>query len=273
MVASAFSWRTSIVELRCRHNGQRCLAHLLPDLESSRVCGLAIMTKHINTDISGTAETAPPVRLKDQAYAVLERMIVTGELVPGRWVSESELMAISSFSRSPIRSAVERLAEQELLKVSPRRGAMVCPVDFTQQFRALELRRVVERLLVASAASRADEKQRLKFGEYVAEYEQIAETRDQNQMTRVDSDMTHLIILAADNGFAAKAMTSVKGLSRRFWILYHENHADLAVLANRYRDVAAAIAAGSSTDAEAAVNELIDYIEKFTLSVIGYSSS
>lgn len=225
--------------------------------------------------LSGSAllegEEARPVKLMDGAYSQLEKMIVTGVLKPGQWVSETELIELSGFSRAPVRSAIQRLSDQQLIAVYPRRGAQVCPLDYTKQFRALELRRVVERLLVRSAAARANQEQRDRFSKLAKAFRQAAEKGNQSDMTELDTQMFALTLEAADNPFAAKAMTSVKGLSRRFWILHHEAHGDTFTMATAHAKVAEAILAGAGDAAEAAVDELIDYVEKFTLKVIGYN--
>ena len=216
-------------------------------------------------------EDERPLKLMDGAYNQLENMIVTGVLKPGQWVSETELIEASGFSRAPVRSAIQRLSDQQLIAVYPRRGAQICPLDYTQQFRALELRRVVERLLARSASKRADQKQREEFSALVEAFRAAAKTGDQTRMTELDSLLFALTLEAADNAFAAKAMTSVKGLSRRFWVLHQEAHGDTAKMANAHADVAEAIAADLPEKAEAAVDALIDYVEQFTLQVIGYN--
>lgn len=216
-------------------------------------------------------EDEPPLKLMDGAYNQLENMIVTGVLKPGQWVSETELIELSGFSRAPVRSAIQRLSDQQLIAVYPRRGAQVCPLDYTQQFRALELRRVVERLLARSASKRADQRQRKEFATLAESFRAAAKTGDQTRMTELDSLMFVQTLEAADNAFASKAMTSVKGLSRRFWVLHQEAHGDTAMMANSHADVAEAISAGLADTAEAAVDALIDYVEAFTLQVIGYN--
>lgn len=212
-----------------------------------------------------------PLKLMDGAYNQLENMIVTGVLKPGQWVSETELIELSGFSRAPVRSAIQRLSDQQLIAVYPRRGAQVCPLDYTQQFRALELRRVVERLLARSASKRADQRQRAEFEAIAKSFRAAAKTGDQTRMTELDSLLFTQILEAADNAFASKAMTSVKGLSRRFWVLHQEAHGDTAMMANSHAEVAEAISANQADTAEAAVDALIDYVEQFTLQVIGYN--
>lgn len=213
---------------------------------------------------------APP-KLMDAAYLALEKMIVTGALAPGQWVSETELVELSGFSRAPVRSALQRLAHQQLLCVHPRRGAQIQPIDFTQQFRILELRRPVEKLVARSAALRATKKHKQQFAEFAEAFRLAGKHDDTDAVIALDSGNFALIIEAADNAFAGQAMLSVKGLSRRFWILNHERHGDTEKLASANIKVIEAICAGDPDAAEQAVDALIDYIEKFTMQVIGYN--
>ncbi len=217
-------------------------------------------------------QSVQPSMLKDEAYTTLERMIVNGDLAPGDWVSETDLIEASGYTRASIRSAVQRLEDQELIKIFPRRGAQICPIDFTRQFRALELRRAVESLIARSAAKRASHGQKLKFKEVSENFLKAAQASDQKLMTELDATNYSLMLEAAENPFAAKAMASVKGLSRRFWVMYHKEHGDIQKMAEAYAHVALAISNGDEEHAEKAVSDLISYVEKFTLEVVGYGS-
>jgi len=44
------------------------------------------------------AGTEPPLMQREEAYFALERLIVTGELAPGTWVSETDLMIAAPLS-------------------------------------------------------------------------------------------------------------------------------------------------------------------------------
>lgn len=209
--------------------------------------------------------------LKDEAFQTLERLIVNGTLEPGKWVSETDLIEISGHTRAPIRSAIQRLADEGLLRIVPRRGAQVCPIDHTEQFRALELRRVVESLVAKAAAKRADREQRKMFAALSDGFEEATITGDQNTMTELDSQCFNLIIKAADNRFAARALKSVKGLSRRFWVLHQEKYGDIRRMAAAHSAIARSVSEGDEEGAEIAVSGLIDYVEEFTLEVVGFS--
>ncbi|KAB7614403.1 GntR family transcriptional regulator [Amylibacter sp. SFDW26] len=217
-------------------------------------------------------QNVQPSMLKDEAYTSLERMIVNGDLAPGEWVSETDLIEASGYTRASVRSAVQRLEDQELIKIFPRRGAQVCPIDYTRQFRALELRRAVETLIARSAAKRASEEQKNKFLKLSKSFIEVSQSGNQLSMTEVDSENYALLLETADNPFAAKAMTSVKGLSRRFWVMYSEEYGDIEKMADAHSDIALAVSNADEDAAEKAVENLISYVEQFTLEVVGYGS-
>lgn len=208
--------------------------------------------------------------LMDRAYFRLENMIVTGFLKPGQWVSESELVKLSGFSRAPVRSAIQRLSDQQLITIYPKRGTQICSIDFTLQFRALELKKVVERLLVISASQRANQAQRQKFVQLSKDFQIAGQGKNQDQLTELDYQYLTLTIKAAENPFAAKAMITVKGLTRRFWRLHYDKHGDINKIATLYANTAQSISDGSPKEAGKAIDKVNDYIEQFTMKVVGY---
>lgn len=214
-----------------------------------------------------------PIHLKDEAFRDLERLIVNGRLEPGRWVSETDLIKISGHTRAPVRSAIQRLEDEGLLHIVPRRGAQVCPIDHKEQFRALELRRVVEVLVGRSAAKRATTSQKKHFAKIANSFKETSLSGSQVAMTELDAEWFSHLINVSDNKFAARALTSVKGLSRRFWVLHEEKYGDIKRMAAAHANIALAVSAGDEDAASKAVNELIDYVEEFTLEVVGFSAT
>lgn len=180
-------------------------------------------------------------------------------------------MKASGHSRASVRHAVQRLQDQGLILIVPRKGARICPVDVTLQLRAQELRRVVEGLLARCAAERASSDQRAQFTEIAEAFADRSQDLDAIRMMDLDILQHTLMGEAADNSYATKAMQSVKGVSRRFWLLNYERHGDIARMARLHRTVADAIASGDGGAAEAAVRDLVDYVEEFTLKVVGFT--
>jgi DNA-binding GntR family transcriptional regulator len=66
----------------------------------------------------------PPL-LKDQAYQRLKAMLLDNVFPPGTFLSERQLAAHLDMSKTPIRSALERLAADGFVTVSPQQGIVV----------------------------------------------------------------------------------------------------------------------------------------------------
>jgi DNA-binding GntR family transcriptional regulator len=63
-------------------------------------------------------------------------------------------------------------------------------------------------------------------------------------------------------------MMLMHGLSRRFWYIHYKQVADMPLTARQHADIARAIAGGDAEAAGAAVDRLMDYIEKFTRATV-----
>ncbi|WP_149539584.1 GntR family transcriptional regulator [Siccirubricoccus phaeus] len=207
--------------------------------------------------------------LTEQAYRAIEEAIVTLDLRPGEAVSEAQLSARFQFGRTPVREALQRLAREKLVRILPRRGIVVAPVDVREQLRLLEVRREVERLIARLAARRADAGERRHFRALAERMEQAAANNDGTAFLSADRSLNLLVLEAARNEFAAAAMALMHGLSRRFWFIHWQRNADLPRSAVAHAALAMAIAQGDAAGAARASDVLIDYIEAFTRATVG----
>jgi DNA-binding GntR family transcriptional regulator len=92
-----------------------------------------------------TPISAPePATLADQAYRQLKQLIFDFALMPGDRCSESELAQRLSVSRTPLRQALQRLALDGFVQVSPKIGWMVAPLDFDAFDEFYDLRILIE---------------------------------------------------------------------------------------------------------------------------------
>src|SRR5690348_7071066 len=74
----------------------------------------------------------------------LRQMLFRGEFRPGERLSELPLVARLRVSRTPLRLALERLAQEGLLEPSPSGGFVVREFTVTDIWDAIELRGVLE---------------------------------------------------------------------------------------------------------------------------------
>jgi DNA-binding GntR family transcriptional regulator len=209
-----------------------------------------------------------PETLTEQAYNRLEEMIVTLALAPGTILAEQALATELGIGRTPIREALQRLAREGLVLVLPRKAIIVTETDPRRQLLVLEVRRELERLLARASAERATDAERKRFGEIAAGMEAAADANDDIAFMRLDRELNALLAEAAHNEYAARAMRSLNGHSRRFWYLHYKEAADLPRCARLHADEARAVAKGNAARAMAAADKLLDYTESFTRATV-----
>ncbi|MGO1079482.1 GntR family transcriptional regulator [Inquilinus sp. CA228] len=81
-------------------------------------------------------------------------LILSGELEPGERISELAMVARLGVSRTPVRMALVRLAEEGLLEAIASRGFAVKAFAESEVFEAIEIRGALEGLTVRLAAER-----------------------------------------------------------------------------------------------------------------------
>jgi len=102
--------------------------------------------------INHAARTATYAR---DAEKVLRQLILDGAFRPGERLNEAQLSRSLGISRSPIREAFNRLANEGILELVPNRGAFVRRMDVRDVEELYEVREALEVMAVRLAARRA----------------------------------------------------------------------------------------------------------------------
>jgi DNA-binding GntR family transcriptional regulator len=98
-----------------------------------------------------------PAAKSDQIYEFLRRAIVRLELEPGASIQEKDIATRFEVSRTPVREALQRLAEEDLVHIFPHSGTWVSRISFRVAEEGFVLRRALEVESVRKAASRITE--------------------------------------------------------------------------------------------------------------------
>ena len=89
----------------------------------------------------------------DQIYQGLREAIISGNFRPNEAISENRVCGMFKVSRSPVRIALTRLAEDKLIDIFPQRGSFVSPI-ILQKVREGHFARVALELAVLKEASK-----------------------------------------------------------------------------------------------------------------------
>lgn len=209
------------------------------------------------------APAARPARsLAQQAYRRLEEQLVTLALVPGVVVQEKVLAETLGIGRTPVREAVQRLAGEGLLRVMPRKGLMVSPVLRSELAQIVEVRRVLERLLVVKAAERASPDQRKALQALSSHL--AAAAKDLEAFFRLDRRLDELLASACGNVYLVRTLAPMHAHCRRLWYM-HREHLDLAGAAELHATLARNVAHGDGAGAARALNGIIAVAEQLVL--------
>ena len=95
---------------------------------------------------TGAPPARPPVApsAADRAYAYIKGEILARRLAPHDLLSEGQLAEAVGASRTPVREALLRLQGEGLVRLLPKRGALVLPVTVDEMADVMETRRLVE---------------------------------------------------------------------------------------------------------------------------------
>lgn len=111
-------------------------------------------------EVGETAFVAEPRQtIAQQVYVYLRRSIVDCRLAPRAPLSEQELSQRLGVSRTPVREALIKLADEGLADIYPQFGSFVAPIKLSEVFDSQFVRESLECAAVARAIERIDDKQ------------------------------------------------------------------------------------------------------------------
>ena len=213
------------------------------------------------------AANAPKRRAADVAYDALEAMISTLQLEPGSPVVEAELAERIGLGRTPVREALLRMVSTGLIVQQARRGLLVSSIDLAEHLDVIQTRRVLEALMAACSARRANATQRKEILRCADKMVKAAARGRLDQYMEADHELDVANHQASQNRSAVKAVEPLIVQCRRFWYAY-QHEGDIAEGARAHLELAQDIHSGREAPAVAGAHRLMDYLEKFARRVI-----
>ena len=79
--------------------------------------------------IPSNPKNTPRITAREQVYITLREWIINGTLEPNEKLSDLEISRYFSVSRTPVREAMQLLANQRLIEIHPGKESFVAPID------------------------------------------------------------------------------------------------------------------------------------------------
>lgn len=204
--------------------------------------------------------------LEGKVYSQLEEEILSGALKPGEILREQALSEKLGVSRTPIRSALHRLAEEGLVKISANRGATVIGVSAEDVTDIYLIRERLEGLASRLAAERMSEEDKSELINSVELAEFYISKNDADHLREQDTEFHRIIYKASGNRLLCKVLSDLhKNIkSYRKTSLLVEGRTEKSVA--EHREILEAILAGNSDEADRLTSL---HIERSMKNIIG----
>ncbi len=181
----------------------------------------------------------------DKAYAVIRSAILAGEYGPGDRLTEDALALRSGVSRTPVRSALQRLAQEGFVTFHPNAGALVRGWNAREAIEIFEVRASLESLSAGLAARRAGPKDLRELGEICDNMEALPLTPETIDRVSVLNKQFHIKLLQlSGNRRLEETATTLMEVGFLIRSLRNFSHTDAQRSLMHHRDLVAAVAAG-----------------------------
>lgn len=196
----------------------------------------------------------------EEAYLRIRERIVCLEMPPGSVVNEARLREELDIGRTPIREALQRLAQENLVRCIPHRGTFVTDVNITDLARITEVRVVLEGHAARLSAERCGLSDTGAINDLLERLAgratgarpgpESSHITDQRELMQLDQQVHRLVYRLARNAFLESTLERYLSLSLRLWYLVGDHGVRLREAVEEHVELLRAVLAGDGPRAE-----------------------
>ena len=208
--------------------------------------------------------------LEESVFNRLEEDILSGILKKGETLTETSLTARLGASRTPVRAALHRLAEEGLVEITPNRGAVVMGVTLDDLVDIYKMRMRLEGLASREAAEKISEEDKKLLTDSVELSEFYIKKKDAEHLKELDSEFHDIIYRAAGNRLLYRTLSDLHKKIKTYRKLSLTVTERLERSIEEHREILSAIINADAEEAdrltylhvEAALHNLLSVFEK-----------
>lgn len=187
--------------------------------------------------------------LGEEVTQLIRRRILSGEVGHGQRLVEVGLAQELGISRTPVREALHRLAQESLLIKRPRGGYVVRPLTPQEVEEAVGVRAVLEGYAARLAAEAGDKAMIQRLIENVDGFQRALDARDESQLIALNTSFHHLLHEAAGHTLLSRLLGEVEDVVERISRALISNMGAGHWSTTEHRQLTEAIAEGRADDA------------------------
>lgn len=194
-------------------------------------------------------------RLAEQVLERLRDDIIRGNLPPGTPVIEADVSERLQVSRTPVREALIKLAEEGLVSIFPQRGSFVAPIQIHAVREAQFIRENLECALLAEAGERLTPLFLRRLADNLDRHERAARREDAEQLFTLDEEFHALLAEGTDKPGVWRIIQQAKTHLDRIRRRSVGDHGDVVRMLTQHREMLAALEAGDVPHAVAVMHQ------------------
>ena len=188
--------------------------------------------------------------LEEQVYSQLEEEILCGLHKKGESLTEMSLSDRLGVSRTPVRSALHRLADDGLVEIIPNKGAVVIGITIDDLIDTYRIRMRLEGLASSMAAGKLSEEDRRALEESVELAEFYMDRQNTEQLKELDTSFHSTIFRASGNRMLYRILSELHRNIRTYRKLSLTVPGRLEKSMNEHREILSALIAGDAEKAD-----------------------
>jgi DNA-binding GntR family transcriptional regulator len=205
--------------------------------------------------------------LKERAYAEIKRNILSGGLPPGSFVAERQLAAGLGMSKTPIRTALERLEFEGFITISPQQGIIIRDLSLHEIADHYEIRIVLEAYIARMIAGQLTAEQKERVRANLKAQAAVRDGRDVPAAVSLDAEFHILFGEFLGNQEILRVMGQLRDKVQRIITkVYQINPGRIASSYEEHRAIADAVLRGEAVQAAQLLEEHLNFGKQHLLS-------
>jgi DNA-binding GntR family transcriptional regulator len=201
--------------------------------------------------------------LREVAYEHLKDAIRYADLTPGVPLSENRISKALGISRTPVREAIQMLAQEGLIEIIPGRAVTIASRSIRDVLDVLQIRLLLEPDLIRLSTETINESQLEILWDSLLKMETAVENEDRAAWSKADTTWHEILSEACPNDLLGELVLQMRNRIHRYANVDHK--LKIQQLRNgtaEHRDIVQAIAAKDSHLAETLMRGHLEKLRK-----------
>lgn len=180
-----------------------------------------------------------PRTAKERVYTAVREWIIDGTLQPGEQIIDQEIAEYFSVSRTPVREAIQLLADQKLVEIRPGKATRVTAVSLEEAMSNYRVAAELSVLALEMAYPKINDAVLEELLRIDYSFDAAGRSRDVKTAVALDAQFHHRIFELAGNYFLGEFARILESHSQRVENIYFSQNDELNF--QSHQDILAAL--------------------------------